>query len=291
MKPVVVDPTISFTQLSKELTAVSTEEARTLVRDQFISKFQRKKRHLSERAASDFEAQAGMTPDDFVKHLQKMPLDQLAAWFLGHQDLGEILDRKSDGPSNPVFVSGHEDKLIAAESGYGAGKKPEDFLNEFREFIRSQGNKLPALITVVTRPRELTRAQLREIQYALDKAGFSETSLATAWKEMTNQDIAARIIGYIRQAALGDPLKPYAQRVDEALQSMLASRNWSTQQRDWLKKLAAQTKANLIVDRAAMEKDFIFTEGGGFKRLDKLFDGQLQQVLETFNDTVWKPAA
>ena len=291
MKPVVVDPTISFTQLARELTTVSTEEARKLVRDQFISKFQRKKRHLSERAASDFEAQAGMSPDVFVKHLQKLPLEQLAAWFLGHQDLGEILDRKSDGPSNPVFISGHEDKFIAAERGYGAGKKPEDFLNEFREFIRAQGNKLPALITVVTRPRELTRAQLREIQYALDKAGFSETSLATAWKEMTNQDIAARIIGYIRQAALGDPLKPYAQRVDEALQSMLASRNWSTQQRDWLKKLAAQTKANLIVDRAAMEKDFIFTEGGGFKRLDKLFDGQLQQVLETFNDTVWKPAA
>ena len=291
MKPVVVDPTISFTQLAKELTTVSTEEARTMVRDQFISKFQRKKRHLSERAASDFESQAGMSPDDFVKHLQKLPLDQVAAWFLGHQDLGEILDRKSDGPSNPVFVSGHEDKFIAAERGYGAGKKPEDYLQEFKTFIQTQGNKLPALITVVTRPRELTRAQLREIQYALDKAGFSETSLATAWKEMTNQDIAARIIGYIRQAALGDPLKPYAQRVDEALQSMLASRNWSTQQRDWLKKLAAQTKANLIVDRAAMEKDFIFTEGGGFKRLDKLFDGQLQQVLETFNDSVWKPAA
>jgi type I restriction enzyme R subunit len=72
---------------------------------------------------------------------------------------------------------------------------------------------------------------------------------------------------------------------------MLASRNWSTQQRDWLKKLASQTKANLIVDRAVMEKDLVFTEGGGFKRLDKLFDGQLQQVLENFNDTVWKPAA
>jgi type I restriction enzyme R subunit len=46
MKPVVVDPTISFTQLTKELTSVSTPEAALLVRDQFIAKLQRKKRHL-----------------------------------------------------------------------------------------------------------------------------------------------------------------------------------------------------------------------------------------------------
>jgi type I restriction enzyme R subunit len=293
MKPVVVDPTISFTQLAQELASVNTEEARILVRDQFLSKFQRKKRHLSERAASDFEAKAGMTPDEFVKHLQKLPLDQVAAWFLGHQDLGEILDRKSDGPSNPVFISGHEDKLIAAERGYGAGKKPEDYLQEFKAFIQTQGNKLPALITVVTRPRELTRAQLRELQYELDKAGFSETNLSSAWKEMTNQDIAARIIGYIRQAALGDPLVPYDQRVEQALRTILSSRAWTTPQRDWLKKLAAQTKANTLVDRAALDDPALIfkREGGGFTRLNKLFDGQLQQVLENFNDTVWKPAA
>jgi len=293
MKPVVVDPTISFTQLAQELASVNTEEARILVRDQFLSKFQRKKRHLSERAASDFEAKAGMTPDEFVKHLQKLPLDQVAAWFLGHQDLGEILDRKSDGPSNPVFISGHEDKLIAAERGYGAGKKPEDYLQEFKAFIQTQGNKLPALITVVTRPRELTRAQLRELQYELDKAGFSETNLSSAWKETTNQDIAARIIGYIRQAALGDPLVPYDQRVEQALSTILSSRAWTTPQRDWLKKLAAQTKANTLVDRAALDDPALIfkREGGGFTRLNKLFDGQLQQVLENFNDTVWKPAA
>jgi len=64
---------------------------------------------------------------------------------------------------------------------------------------------------------ELTHKQLRELALELDKAGFSEASLATAWREMTNQDIAARIVGYIRQAAIGDPLVPYDQCVDSAL--------------------------------------------------------------------------
>jgi type I restriction enzyme R subunit len=292
MKPVVVDPKISFTQLVQEITSVGTEEARVLVRDQFIAKFQRKKRHLSEKAARDFESEAGMTPEAFLEKLRKLPLEQIASWFIEHAALGEILDREGDGNAQPILISVHEDKLTGVKRGYGTkAEKPEDYLQEFKTFIQTQGNKLPALITVVTRPRELTRQQLRDLHYELDKAGFSETSLNAAWKDMTNQEIAASIIGHIRQAALGDPLVPYDQRVDQALSKILASRTWTTPQRDWLKKLAAQTKANVIVDRVAMEKDLVFTEGGGFTRLNKLFDGQLQQVLETFNDTVWQPAA
>ena len=55
-------------------------------------------------------------------------------------------------------------------------------------------------ITVLTRPRDLTRKQLKELVLALDQAGFTEMRLATAWRELSNQDIAARIIGHIRQA-------------------------------------------------------------------------------------------
>jgi type I restriction enzyme R subunit len=293
MKPVVADPQISFTQLVRELTRVSTDDARALVRDQLFAKLQRKKRHLSETAARDFETKAGMPPEEFIQKLREMPLAQVAAWFTQNPDLGEILDRKSDGPGNPVLISMHDDRLVGIERGYGKVTKPEDYLEEFRAFINSKGNEIPALVTVVTRPRELTRRQLRELLLELDRAGFSEASLSAAWKQMTNQEIAARIVGYIRQAALGDPLIPYEQRVDRALQSMLATRAWTTPQRQWLQKIAAQTKANMLVDRAALdEPTLIFKrEGGGFPRLNKLFDGQLQQILTQFNDALWPQSA
>jgi len=121
------------------------------------------------------------------------------------------------------------------------------------------------------------------------KQGSPETNLATAWREMTNQDIAARIVGYIRQAAIGDALVPYNERVDHALQKLLATHNWTGPQRDWLKRIAAQTKANMLVDHSALDDpDLIFKrEGGGFARLDKMFNGQLQQVLEAFNESIW----
>jgi type I restriction enzyme R subunit len=48
------------------------------------------------------------------------------------------------------------------------------------------------------------------------------------------------------------------------------------------------------VDRAALDDpDLIFKhEGRGFGRLDRLFAGQLGQVLDAFNDALWnQPAA
>ena len=288
MKPVVVQPQLSFTQLLQELTSVTGEEAQALVRDQLVAKLQRKKRHLSEKAAQDFETRAGMTPDQFIQQLRTLPLDQIASWFVQHQGLGEILDRKGDGPAQPIFLSQHPDRLMEVTRDYGKAKKPEDYIQEFKTFITSQGNSLPALMTVITRPRELTRQQLREVMLALEDSGFSEANLTTAYREMTNQDIAARIIGYIRQAALGDALLPFDQRVDQALTHLLATRAWTPPQKEWLKRIAAQTKANSLVDRQAMEKDFVFTEVGGFRRADKVFNGELQNILATFNDTLWK---
>jgi type I restriction enzyme R subunit len=289
MRPVVVNPKISFTQLTQELVTVGDETARQLVRDQLLAKLQSKKRHLSEKSVRDFETKAGMSPDEFIKKLKAMPINEVAAWFTQNPDLGEILDRKGEGSAMPMFISEHEDKFHSAERGYGDAKKPEDYLKEFTAFIHSHSNDIPALMTVLTRPRELTRKQLRELLLELDKAGYTETSLATAWREMTNQDIAARIVGYIRQAAIGDALVPYNERVDHAMQKLLAGKNWSGPQREWLKKIAAQTKANLLVDHAALDDpDLIFKrEGGGFNRLDKIFNGELQQVLEAFNESIW----
>jgi type I restriction enzyme, R subunit len=293
MKPVVVNPKISFTQLAQELATLKDESATELARDQFLAKLQSKKRHLTDKNRQDFEAKAGMPVQAFVQKLKAMPLAEVAAWFVQNPELGELLDRRSDGPEREMFVSEHADAFDRAERGYGKGKKPDDYIRAFSEFIKAQGNQIPALVTVLTRPRELTRAQLRELVLALDRAGFTETNLASAWRELTNQDIAARIVGYIRQAAIGDALVPYAERVDRALQHLLAhppaGKPWSTPQRDWLKRIAAQTKANVLVDRSAIDDpDLIFKrEGGGFSRLDKVFNGHLQPVLDAFNDALW----
>lgn len=290
MRPVVVDPNVTFTQLSNELATLSDEDAQSLARDQFLAKLQRKKRHLSEKTEREFEARAGMSPDAFVSRLREMSLTEVAAWFAANPDLGEILDRKGDGPRQPVFISEHDDEFVSAEPGFGKATKPADYLEDFASFVRSHSNDIPALTVVLTRPRELTRKQLKELMLELDKAGFTEANLDTAWRQMTNQDIAARIVGYIRKAAMGDALMPWSERVDRALHSILASRSWTGPQREWLKRIAAQTRANLLVDREALDDpDLVFKrEGGGFNRLDRIFEGHLTDVLYTFNESLWR---
>ncbi len=289
MKPVVVDPQLTFSQLMAEMTSVDDEAAKKLLREQFLAKFQRKKRRLSEENARDFESVAGLSPEAFGHRLSQMSLEEVAGWFAESPQLGEILDRINPD-QRPMLISEHPDAFMGAERGYGTAEKPDDYLKSFGEYIKTHRDEIPALLTVLTRPRELTRKQLRALAIELDRAGFSETNITTAWREMTNQDIAAHIIGFIRHVATGDPLVPYEQRVDWALAQMLAARQWTTPQRQWLGRIAAQTKANVIVDREALDDpDLIFTrEGGGFTRLDRLFEGNLANTLETFNELLWK---
>ena len=75
--------------------------------------------------------------------------------------------------------------------------------------MRSNMNTVPALIAATQRPRELTRTELKGLASLLDAQNFSEASLRRAYGRARNADIAAHIIGFVRQAAIGDPLVPY----------------------------------------------------------------------------------
>ena len=289
MQPVVTDPKISFAQLATEMTTAQTEDARALAREQFIAKLQRKKRSLGENDARDFETRAGQSPDDFVNQLRQLPKDKIANWFVQYGGLGEILDRKAENRGRPMLLSEHADTLYSVERGYGQADKPEDYLQVFGAFVQAQSDQIAALKLVLTRPRELTRKQLRELALVLDEHGFSEAILKTAWRETTNQDIAASIMGFIRKAAMNETLLPYEQRVDMALQAVQRGHYFTKPQLDWLKRIAAQTKANQIVDREALDdpNQIFKRDGGGFARLDKMFDGQLAAVLAQFNEAIW----
>ena len=61
---------------------------------------------------------------------------------------------------------------------------------------------------VTQRPRDLTRKQLKDLKLELEKEDFREAYLQSAWRDLTNEEIAASIIGFIRQAALGSAADP-----------------------------------------------------------------------------------
>ncbi|MHB0704106.1 type I restriction-modification system endonuclease [Roseomonas mucosa] len=292
MKPVVVNPSISLEQLFDEMAKVEAEEHRKLVLDQIVVKLRRRLRRMQDEARQRYEATAGETPEATLERLQAASPADAADWVKSQPaGFARILDWDPDGQGGSYMpISHHDDEVISVTRGYGTAEKPQDFLDGFTSYVRNNVNKIAAMTAVVQRPRDLTRAQLREVKLALDKLGYSEANLRRAWHDATNEDIAASIVGFVRQAAIGDPLVPFEERVREAMKRIYASQPWTDPQRRWLKRIAEQLEREIVIDREALDRE-PFEAHGGFRRLNKVFDGKLEAIISDINEELWRIAA
>mmetsp|Transcript_993 Transcript_993/g.1902 ORF Transcript_993/g.1902 Transcript_993/m.1902 type:complete len:1118 (-) Transcript_993:1989-5342(-) len=291
MKPVASNPKLTFEQLFDELANVPEEEQRELVREQVLAKLHRKLRKMPSKVAEAIHELTGETAEELRDRLKSHTPEQAAAYAKRFAGLGKILDWDPDGSGpNLIPISHHEDSMHAVTTGYGEYDKPEDYLDTFTSFVKNNQNRIAALSVVVQRPRELTRAELRSLRLELDKMGFSETSLRRAWNDASNEDIAASIIGFVRQAALGDALIPFDTRVQMATQAILAKGKWTDPQKTWLRRIAEQITKEIVVDQESIDQG-TFAAQGGFNRLNRVFDGELESILSDFNEELWKVSA
>jgi type I restriction enzyme R subunit len=291
MRPVVVKPSISLTQLLTEFIAARDERHRELLRGQIVVKLRRRAKHLAQEARDAYLSEAGETPEQTIARVQNCGLPELSEWLSAKPKLGEILDWNPDVSGGRFLpISHHPDKIAEISRGYGLAARPEDFIDNFVTFIKTNIDKIDALTIVVQRPRELTRKHLRDLKLELDRLGYSETALRKAWQDVKNEDVAASIVGFIRQAAIGEPLVSYEDRVKSAVRRMLLKRSWSEPQRKWLKRIEEQILRELIVDRESIDQE-PFRADGGFTRLNKVFDGRLEDILDDIKEEIWKKAA
>ncbi|MBK3868811.1 type I restriction-modification system endonuclease [Pseudomonas stutzeri] len=308
MKPLVKNPNISLEQLVSELTSGASHEAPGSQDDsshahdvldhlsQRVMRILRKAQHKAEdkptlkKKLDELQEVWGVEPAQLHKHLHDLGPQQAANFVRQHSQLLNQLAAVSAllGSENYPVISTHSDELLVREQNYGQNQKPADYLESFNDFIRTQLNQSAALGVVVNRPKDLTREQLREVRLLLDQHGFSEASLQSAWRNQTNQEIAASIIGYIRQAAIGEALLPFDQRVAKAMQTIYAQQPWTPVQRKWLDRLAKQLVHEVVID--PQQVNDAFRNDGGLKALDRNLGGNLERVLEALNDNLWSAA-
>lgn len=291
MKPVASNPSLKFETLFDELSTINEEEQQELVRDQILAKLHRRIRTMPSKVSEAVKELTGETAQTLVERLKASSPSEAADYAKRFRGLGKVLDWRPDG-GGPVLIpiSEHEDEMQSVTTGYGRYDKPEDFLDTFTSFVKNNQNKIAAMNVVVQRPRDLTREQLRSLKLELDKMGFSEMSLRRAWNDASNEDIAASIIGFIRQAAIGDPLIPFDERVQTATKTILSKSKWTSPQKTWLRRIADQISLEIVVDREAIDQG-TFQAQGGFNRLNKVFNGQLEEILSNFNEELWKTSA
>ena len=287
MKPVVTNPSTSFEDLMKGLEVATTDEQLAYQINLIVAKLQRKRRNISKKALEQFEnLTGGKDLGALAEHLNSSTIKEAAAELLGHREAFSVLDKDRLHSKSPRIIDDHPDEVIDHTRGYGEGQKPEDYLEAFKEFINNNMNAIAALRTVCTRPSELTREALKSLKLELDRHDFTEKQLNSAWNEMTNQDIVADIIAFIRQQALGSALVGHEQRVKHAFAKLRMNHEFNKTQLDWLKRIEKVLLEESVLDEQIFEVG-AFKNAGGFTIIDRRFGGKLREIMTELNEYLY----
>lgn len=288
MKPVVVNPSASFGQLLDGLEVLEDEKQIEYQIDQIIAKLQRKRRKLDSKTMEHFVSMTGgMDPAQFIQQLEQEPTQQACNRILAHRDLFELLGETRANGGRPVVISDAPDELVSHTRGYGTGSRPEDYLEAFADYVKTHLNEVAALNIICTRPKELTRASLKDLCLTLDREGFTTQQLNTAISELTNEEMAADIISLIRQYAIGSTLISHEARIRRAVDKLKKAHKFTAIEQKWIGRIEKYLMEESVLNVDVFDEDTRFRSEGGFKKIDRIFQNKLESIVLELNEYLY----
>ena len=288
MKPVVVNPSTTYSQLLQGLEVMEEKEQVSFQIDQIIAKLQRQKRQMDDYAVDQFRSlSGGLDPTQYIEKLENMTVPEAKEYLLSSQPLFEFLQNPPRKGPPPVIISDIPDELTGHTRGYGAGSPPKDYLNDFTEYIRTHINEIAALEIICTRPRELTRQSLRDLRLTLDREGFTTQQLNTAISELTNEEMAADIISLIRRYAIGSTLISHEERIHRAVDRLKKAHKFTKQELTWIGRMEKYLLEESVLNISVFEEDSRFKNKGGFQKINGIFGDTLESVVQELNEYLY----
>lgn len=289
MKPVVVNPTATFTQLLEGLEVLTDEKEVQNQINQIIAKLQRRKQNMSSKAMEHFiSLSGGYKPTQFIANIQSCDSPSEAKkQLLACGELFKMLDQLKPNGGRSVVISKHEDELLEHTRGYGNGSKPEDYLDAFAAYVKTKMDEIAALNIVCTRPKELTRDSLKSLRLTLDREGFTTQQLNTAISQMTNQEITADIISLIRRYAIGSALISHEARIKRAIDKLKKAHNFSKQELNWIARMEKYLMEESVLNVTVFDEDGRFRSQGGFNKINKVFGDKLENIVFELNEYLY----
>lgn len=289
MKPVVVNPTATFTQLLEGLEVLTDEKQVQNQINQIIAKLQRRKQNMSSKAMEHFiSLSGGYKPTQFIDNIQSCDSPSEAKkQLLACGELFKMLDQLKPNGGRSVVISKHEDELLEHTRGYGNGSKPEDYLDAFAMYVKTKMDEIAALNIVCTRPKELTRDSLKSLRLTLDREGFTTQQLNTAISQMTNQEITADIISLIRRYAIGSALISHEARIKRAIDKLKKAHNFSKQELNWIARMEKYLMEESVLNVTVFDEDGRFKSQGGFNKINKVFGNKLENIVFELNEYLY----
>lgn len=324
MKPVVANPATTFAQLLDGLEVMEDEKQVQYQINQIVAKLQRKSKNLDERVREHFvDLSGGKDLVEVIQSISGNGLDEDGKYILFTGNAQEIreggasytgtsagatgsqiadamirrvlpyvealrmLDCPCLNPPRPVVISTEEDELLSHERGYGNGNRPEDYIDAFAEYIKTNMNEIAALNIVCTRPKELTRESLKSLRLTLDREGFTTQQLNTAISQMTNEEITADIISLIRRYAIGSTLISHEARIRKAVDRLKKAHSFTKQELNWISRMEKYLMEESVLNVSVFDEDGRFKAQGGFAKINKVFQNKLESIVLELNEYLY----
>jgi type I restriction-modification system, R subunit len=288
MKPVVANPAASFTQLLEGLEVLQDDRQVKNQINQIVAKLQRRKRNMDSRTMEHFISMTGgKDPTQFIAELQNSKPEEAKKQLLACKDVFEMLQQTRPNGGRKLVISDQEDELLSHTRGYGSSDRPEDYLDAFANYVKTNLNEVAALNIVCTRPKELTRESLKSLRLTLDREGFTTQQLNTAISQMTNEEITADIISLIRRYAIGSALISHEARIRKAVDKLKKAHHFSMQELNWISRMEKYLMEESVLNVAVFDEDGRFKAQGGFNKINKVFGNQLESIVLELNEYLY----
>lgn len=294
MKPVVQNPSVKMTEIIDSMKEDENAPSNVVLYqiNQIIAKLQRKKNILTDEAINDFKILTKEESiDSFIQKIQELPVKEAKKEIIKNEKVFEMIqDEKAE--KKKLIIDSKPDSNVIVTRGYGKNNlsKPEDYIEEFSNFIKNNQDKIEALNIVCTKPSSLTRESLKNLCVQLANEGYDLTSLNTAWKNKTNAELAFDIISVIRTCAIGVPIISHEERIKKAVQKLKSNHNFSLVEENWLKMIESNLLQENVLEKSIFDRVVIFRNKGGFKRINKDFNDKLEEIIDELNVYLYEVA-
>lgn len=185
------------------------------------------------------------------------------------------------------FFVGYEIQDVVTSEKLIMGEKPADYLNSFMKFVKENQEHILAIKILLEKPKDWNTSALNELRERLTQNKFPEKYLQEAHKLVYNKSLAD-IISMVKHAAKQEePIYTAEERVAIAFEKVVAGKNYTYEQLQWLSLIKEHLVQNLTIDENDFKEAPVFEQKGGLKKAQKIFGkDELKKLIEEINSNI-----
>ena len=295
MLPVVNNPKINMEKLLNSYNKDVSKESKKYLIEQIVARLQRKKKRIKDLGEDKFKVNSKFfrnnnKPEDketknieeYIKYIRNCSPDNI---IKNEKEFLIFLDSIPKNKKEKI-ISEHEDKIKKVKQRYGKNEKPEDYLKNFKKYIVENTHQIEALNLLRKNPKLFKRKDLKELILILDKEGYKETDLNSAYKEVNRQNITADILTYIKNILKGSPIIDKDKKIEDIKNRINKLNSWNPRQLKIIDKIILQLKANIYLTEEDFETGLFKTDFGGYSRINKQLEELLGEIVSIINEEI-----